>query len=57
MDSDKVTRASGMVSVQAACTVREAIVLMRARADRYPSETLESIAAAVIDGRIRFGDA
>jgi len=52
--SDRVAQASGMLSVQASCTIKEAIALMQARADLYRSETLESIALAVIDRHISF---
>ena len=43
-----------MVSVQASCTVEEAVVLMQARADET-LHTLEQIAGAVIGRVIRFG--
>lgn len=52
-----VVTAAGMVSVQAQCTLAEAVALMQVRADGLPSETLESIARAVIDRRIRFDPA
>jgi hypothetical protein len=44
-----------MVSIQAGCSVRDAFVLMEQRAGLYPSENVESIAAAVVDRTIRFG--
>jgi AmiR/NasT family two-component response regulator len=50
----KVTQASGMVSVQAACSVDEALALMRDRAT-VQRQTMDQIAEAVLDRRIRFG--
>jgi AmiR/NasT family two-component response regulator len=49
-----VNQASGMVSVQAACTMDEALVLMMDRAT-VQGETLDEIASAVLDRTIRFG--
>lgn len=46
--SRRVAQASGMVSVQAACTIEEAVVLMQARADET-LHTLEQIAGAVVE--------
>ena len=53
--SARVTQASGMVSVQAECSVDDALVLMRDRAT-VQGQTLDEIAEAVLDRRIRFGD-
>jgi hypothetical protein len=47
-------QAAGMLSVQAACTLDEAIELMVNRAELY-GQTREEIATAVIDRSIRFG--
>ena len=49
-----VSQASGMVSVQAECTVDEALVLMKERA-LVSGESLLDIAEATVDRRIRFG--
>ena len=49
-----VIRASGMVGVQALCTVDDAVVLMSVHAVRT-NHTLEEVATAVIDRSIRFG--
>jgi hypothetical protein len=49
-----VSQASGMVSVQAECTVGEALVLMKDRAV-VSGESLLEIAEATVDRRIRFG--
>ena len=51
--SARVTRASGMVSVQAGCSFDEAVTLMRARAEQTNC-TLEEIAAGVLDRSIDF---
>ncbi len=53
--SVKVTQASGMVSVQAGCSVDEALALMRDRAT-VRGQTLDQIAEGVLDRRIRFGE-
>ena len=53
--SAKVIQASGMVSVQAECTVDEALALMHDRAEVH-GQTLDEIAEAVLDRRIRFGE-
>ena len=50
-----VSQAQGFVSVQAACTIPEALILMQARAD-VSRVGLEDIAEAVVDLSIRFGD-
>jgi hypothetical protein len=49
-----VSQASGMVSVQAECTVDEALALMKERA-QVSGDTLLQIAKATVDRRIRFG--
>ena len=49
-----VSQASGMVSVQAECTLDEALVLMKERA-LVAGESLLDIAEATVDRRIRFG--
>jgi hypothetical protein len=49
----RVSQASGMVSVQAECSVADALELMRARA-RATDETLLEIANAVVERRTRF---
>jgi hypothetical protein len=53
--SHRVNQASGMVSVQADCTIDEAVLLMQDRAATM-GQTLDEIAAAVIDCSIRFGE-
>jgi AmiR/NasT family two-component response regulator len=52
--SARVTQASGMVSVQAACTFAEALQLMTDRA-KVDGQTIDEIADAVIGREIRFG--
>ena len=52
----QVSQASGMVSVQADCTVEEALALMKDRA-RVSGQTLAEVAAATVERRIRFGPA
>jgi len=49
-----VEQASAMISVQAGCSTSHAVVLMVIRAQETGT-TLEQIAAAVVDGEIRFG--
>jgi hypothetical protein len=49
-----VSQASGMVSVQAECSIDEALVLMKDRAV-VAGESLLEIAKATVDRRIRFG--
>jgi AmiR/NasT family two-component response regulator len=51
----RIARAQGMVTVQAECTMDEALDLMRDRA-AVGGQTLEEIADAVIDRSIRFGE-
>jgi AmiR/NasT family two-component response regulator len=53
--SAEVSQAAGMVSVQADCLIEEALRMMRDRA-AVAHATLEEIAAAVMDGSIRFGE-
>jgi flagellar biosynthesis regulator FlaF len=53
--SDLVNQAIGMVAEQTRGTVPEAIAVMEERA-ATSGQTLEHIAAAVVDGSIRFGD-
>jgi hypothetical protein len=52
--SKTVIQAAGMVSVQAECSVDEAVVLMEERA-LVSGQTREAIARAVVERRIRFG--
>ena len=49
-----VDQASGMVSVQAACTCAEALGMMKERA-LATTRTVEDVAHAVIEHRTRFG--
>ena len=51
--SDHVFQAQGMVSVQADCTVDEALTKMHERAQESEM-SLEAVAAAIIERRIRF---
>jgi len=53
--NNRVAQASGMVSVQAECTLEEALVLMETRAVSTHA-TLEEIAAAIVRREISFGD-
>ena len=53
--SAAVNQATGMVSVQAGCSLEEALTLMRDRATVQGS-TLDEIAGSVIDRSIRFGE-
>jgi len=50
--SDRVYQAQGMVSVQAGCTVDEALARMSKRAEET-GMSLEAVATAIIDRRIR----
>jgi hypothetical protein len=52
--SSQVAQASGMVSAQAECTVVEALVMMKERAQVH-HQSLRQIADAVVDCHIRFG--
>lgn len=54
--SNAAAAASGMVAVQASCSLDDALALMRARAEATNC-TLEQVAAGVIARDIRFGDA
>ena len=50
-----VHQASGMVAVQAMCTIAEAVQLMMGRSVRE-SHTLDEIASAVIARTVRFDE-
>jgi hypothetical protein len=50
----RVSQTSGMVSVQADCTLAEALVLMKERA-QVQHQRLTEIAPAVVERRTRFG--
>ena len=50
-----IAQACGMVSVQADCTVEEALVLMNARAESDHT-TLHTVALDVLDGDINFAE-
>jgi hypothetical protein len=50
----RMGEASGMVSIQAHCSVTEAIALMRRRAE-ISGATLDEVVIAVVDRSIRFG--
>ena len=52
-NSDGVSQATGMVSVQAECTIAQAFDLLRERAFSL-GKTLEDTALGVIGGEIRF---
>jgi AmiR/NasT family two-component response regulator len=49
-----VYQAQGMVTVQAACTFAEAFAMMHERA-QVQRMTVEEVAEAVVERRIRFG--
>jgi hypothetical protein len=51
--SDRVAQASGMVSVQAECSVYEAFVMIEERAQTIDL-TSEEVAESVVDRRFRF---
>jgi AmiR/NasT family two-component response regulator len=51
--SDRVHQAQGMISVQACCTVDEALAWMSERADES-GMSLDAIATAIIERRVRF---
>jgi len=51
--SDRVHQAQGMVSVQAGCSVDEALALMQATA-RETGNTLDEVADEVISRRLRY---
>ncbi|MGO9872943.1 MAG: hypothetical protein ACLPVY_04015 [Acidimicrobiia bacterium] len=50
-----IYQASGMVSVQANCTTAEALGMMKERS-LVSDQTLDEIAHAVLERRIRFGE-
>lgn len=50
----RMTEASGMVSIQAHCSVTEAIGLIRQRA-AMNEETVDQVVIAVVDRSISFG--
>ncbi|MGO9873605.1 MAG: ANTAR domain-containing protein [Acidimicrobiia bacterium] len=50
----EVAQAQGMVSVQASCTVAEALTMMHERA-QIEHQTLHQVADAVVARSIRFG--
>ena len=49
----RVSQASGMVSVQADCSVGEALELLKERA-RASGQSLEELAEQIVERRIRF---
>jgi hypothetical protein len=51
--SDRVAQASGMVSVQAECSVDDALAMIEARAQMIDL-TAEDVADSVVDRRFRF---
>jgi hypothetical protein len=51
--SDRVLQAQGMVSVQAACSVDDALAWMAERAAES-GMSLDALASAIIEHRIRF---
>jgi AmiR/NasT family two-component response regulator len=51
--SDRVAQASGMVSVQAACSVDEAFAMIEERAHTIDLTT-EEVAESVVDRQFRF---
>jgi hypothetical protein len=51
--SDRVAQASGMVSVQAACSVDEALAMIEERAHTIDL-TAEQVAESVVDRQFRF---
>ena len=51
--SARVSQASGMVSVQADCSVEEALELLKERA-RIAGQSLEALAEDVVERRVRF---
>ncbi len=50
-----VHQATGMVSVQAGCTVDEALTRLQERA-RSTGQTVDEVAAAVVERRTRFSE-
>ena len=53
--SAQVSRAAGIVSMQADCLIEQALILMDARAE-LAGVTLDEIAAGVLDQSITFGE-
>ena len=53
VQSDCVAQASGMVSVQAECSVDDALVMIEERAETIDLTT-EEVAESVVDRRFRF---
>ena len=51
--SDRVAQASGMVSVQAHCSVDEAFVMLEERS-RVTESTMQEVAESVVDRKFRF---
>jgi AmiR/NasT family two-component response regulator len=51
--SDRVAQASGMVSVQAECSVDEALAMIKERAQTIDL-TAEEVAESVVDRQFRF---
>ncbi|MGO9874311.1 MAG: ANTAR domain-containing protein [Acidimicrobiia bacterium] len=51
----QVHQASGMVSVQAGCTVDEALTKLQERA-RSTGQTIDEVAVAVVERRTRFSE-
>ena len=54
-DDARIAQAMGMVSVQVGCTVDDALLLMKARAES-DSVGVDEIASAVLERTIRFDD-
>ena len=52
----RVNQAAGMISVQAGCSTDDALRILAARA-LVTGETLDDLAAATVERRIRFGPA
>jgi AmiR/NasT family two-component response regulator len=53
--STRVSQAQGMVSAQAGCSLADALVLLKRRADDSKA-TVDEVAALVLDRTIRFGE-
>jgi AmiR/NasT family two-component response regulator len=53
--STRVSQAQGMVSAQVGCSLRDALVLLKRRADDSKA-TVDEVAALVLDRTIRFGE-
>jgi hypothetical protein len=54
MDDPEVSQAAGMVSVQADCTLEEALGLLRDRA-QVSGQSIYDIANDTVERRVRFG--